>query len=102
MSLFSALALDLTPLRVSRPYRALYLGQLVSVFGSAITYVALPWQMYHLTGSSFLVGLVGVVEFVPMLLLAPVGGLLADAVDRRRIVALAESGLMVVALVLMM
>jgi MFS family permease len=97
----SALAVDLTPLRVSPRYRALYFGQLVSVFGSAITYVALPWQMYRLTGSNVLVGLVGVVEFVPMLLLAPVGGLLADSVDRRRIVALAETGLTLVALVLM-
>jgi MFS family permease len=51
-----------------------------------LTYVALPYQVYQLTHSSFAVGLLGVVELVPLLLTAFVGGALADAVDRRRMV----------------
>ena len=88
-----AVTLDVAPLRISRDYRLLYLGQFVSAFGSAISYVVLPWQMYKLTKSSFLVGMLGVAEFVPMFLLAFVGGALADYVDRRRLILLAETGL---------
>jgi MFS family permease len=81
-----ALAVDVTPLRVSPEFRLLYAGQTVSFFGSMMTFVALPWQVYHLTKSSFAVGMMGVVEFVPILLMAFVGGALADYVDRRRMV----------------
>ncbi len=87
------LTIDVTPLRVSRDYRLLFIGQFVSVFGSAISYVVLPWQMYQLTKSSFAVGMLGVAEFVPMLCLAFVGGALADYVDRRQLIRLTEIGL---------
>src|SRR5262245_30940409 len=50
-----------------------------------VTNVALPYQMYRLTGSSFSVGLLGLVELVPLLATAFIGGAMADAVDRRRI-----------------
>ncbi|MBX7222302.1 MAG: MFS transporter [Blastocatellia bacterium] len=86
----SALAVDLTPLKVSREFRVLYLGQFVSGFGSAVSYVVLPWQMYQLTKSSFAVGMLGVAEFVPMFFMSLIGGALADAVDRRRLIFLAE------------
>lgn len=88
-----ALAVDVTPLRDSREYRLLYTGQFVSFFGSMMTFVALPWQMYQLTRSSLAVGLLGVVEFVPILLTAFVGGALADYVDRRRMVRLTEGAM---------
>ncbi|MBC7366724.1 MAG: MFS transporter [Undibacterium sp.] len=91
--LLGSATLDFTPLRVSRDYRLLFIGQLVSAFGYAITYVALPWQVYQLTKSTLLVGLLGLTEFVPMLALAFVGGALADAVDRRRLILWAEAGL---------
>jgi MFS family permease len=90
---FHALTLDLTPLKSSREYRLLYFGQFVSGFGSAISYVVLPWQMYQLTRSSLYVGLLGVAEFVPMFGLAFVGGALADAFDRRRLVMLMETAM---------
>ena len=54
--------LDLSPLKVSRDYRLLFFGQLVSFFGSMMTFIVVPWQMYQLTRSSFYVGLLGVVE----------------------------------------
>ena len=92
-SLLRWLAIDLTPLRTSRDYRWLFAGQFVSSFGSAISYVVMPWQMYQLTRSSFAVGMLGVVEVVPMLLMAFVGGALADYIDRRRLILLAELGL---------
>lgn len=90
-----SLTLDLTPLKGSRDFRLLYFGQFVSAFGSAISYVVLPWQMYQLTRSSFYVGLLGVAEFVPMVTLAFVGGALADAVDRRRLVLWMEAAMAV-------
>lgn len=87
-----SLAVDLTPLR-ARDYRRLYIGQFVSLFGTAISYVVLPVQMYALTRSSLAVGLLGVAEFVPTLALAFVGGALADAVDRRRLILVCEVGM---------
>lgn len=95
-----ALALDLTPLRESREFRLLFTGQAVSFFGSMMTFVALPWQVYRLTGSTLASGLLGVAEFVPIVLMAFVGGALADAVDRRRMVRLTEALLALGTLVL--
>lgn len=92
-SLASALTIDITPLKASRDYRLLFTGQFVSAFGSAISYVVLPWQMYQLTKSSFAVGMLGVAEFVPMFLLAFVGGALADYIDRRRLILFSEAGM---------
>lgn len=89
------MAIDVTPLRISQDYRLLYTGQFVSAFGSAISYVVLPWQMYQLTKSTFAVGMLGVAEFVPMLVMAFVGGALADYIDRRRLVLLAEAAMAV-------
>ncbi|HKQ74579.1 MAG TPA: MFS transporter [Blastocatellia bacterium] len=93
--ILGATSIDTAPLRVSREYRLLYIGQFVSSFGSAISYVVLPWQMYQLTRSTFAVGMLGVAEFIPMLVLAFVGGALADYIDRRRLVLLAEAALAV-------
>ncbi len=85
------LLLDMTPLR-GREFRLLFLGQLVSFFGSMITFVALPFQMYDLTGSTFAVGALGACEFVPIVTVALVSGALADAFDRKRLVLLSELG----------
>src|SRR5688500_11481279 len=79
------LMVDLAPLR-RREFRLLYLSQLVSTAGTMLTYVALPYQTYELTGSSLAVGLIGVAQIVPMVVLALISGALADAVDRRKLV----------------
>ena len=76
--------LDLTPLRRHRDFRRLFVGQLVSGFGSMLTYVAVPYQVYQLTSSSLMVGLLGTVQLVPLLLFGLWGGAYADAMDRRR------------------
>ena len=85
--------MDLRPLRRHRDYRALYAAQLVSFLGSMVTYVALPYQMFKLTGSSLAVGLLGLAELLPLLVTAFIGGALADTVDRRRMILLTEVGL---------
>src|SRR5213593_1212104 len=84
--------MDLAPFR-HRNYRLLYVGQAVSLLGTMITYVALPYQMYRLTGSTLAVGLLGLAELVPLLTTAFVGGLLADAVDRRRMAQVTDVAL---------
>jgi MFS family permease len=85
--------MDLGPLRRHRDYRWLYAAQSVSFLGSMVTYVALPYQMYTLTGSSLAVGLLGLVELLPLLVTAFVGGALADTVDRRKMVLWTDLGL---------
>lgn len=82
---------DLAPLQCPGDFRLLYAGQAISGFGSAVTYVVLPVQMYQLTKSSVMVGLLGVAEFVPMLLMAFLGGVLADRFNRRRLLMLADT-----------
>ncbi|MEP7340755.1 MAG: MFS transporter [Acidobacteriota bacterium] len=91
--LLRAFAIDLSPLKASRDYRLLFLGQFVSAFGSSISYVVLPWQMYQLTKSTFAVAMISLAEFVPMFVMAFVGGALADFIDRRRLIVIAETGL---------
>lgn len=88
-----SMALDLTPLFESRDFRLLFAGQAVSFFGSMMTYVAVQWQVYRLTDSSLAVGMLGVAEFAPVFLTAFVGGALADAVDRRRMVRITEAAI---------
>jgi MFS family permease len=92
-----AVALDAGLLRRRRDYRLLVGGQFVSLAGSELTFVAVPFQAFQITHSSLAVGLLGVAEFAPILALALVGGALADAFDRRRLVALAEGGAAIVA-----
>ncbi len=84
--------LDLSPLRESRDYRLLFTGQLVSFFGSMMTFIVVPWQMYRLTQSSAMVGYIYLAEFVPMVCLAFVGGALADFLDKRKLLRVTEIG----------
>ncbi|HEY7983883.1 MAG TPA: MFS transporter [Ktedonobacterales bacterium] len=88
-------AVDTAPLRRHRDFRLIFIGQFVSFFGSMITYVALPYQVYALTHSSLAVGAMGAVQFVPLLLLAFLGGALADSFNRRWLVLVTELGLAV-------
>src|SRR5438105_5186603 len=91
---------DTAPLRESRWFRLLGIGQLISLSGSQLRLVALPYQIFVLTGSSFAVGLIGVFQAVPLLLLSLFGGVIADAVDRRRLLLITQVGLAAVSLVL--
>lgn len=93
--LIRSLTIDLTPLKVSRDFRLLFISQSVSFLGSMMSFVVLPWQMYQLTKSSLAVGLLSVAEFIPILFMAFLGGALADYVDRRRMVRITELSLAV-------
>lgn len=86
-------ALDLGPLRAHRDFRLLFIGQMVSYFGSMLTIVALMYQVFALTYSPLAVGVFGIVQFAPLLLLAFVGGALADTIDRRWMVQFTELAL---------
>jgi MFS family permease len=91
--LVSGAAVDLGPLRRHRDFRLLFIGQALSFFGSMLTFVALPYQAYQLTGSSLVVGLLSFAELVPLVVTSLAGGALADALDRRRLVQVTELGL---------
>ena len=84
--------IDLSPLRISRDYRLLFFGQLISAFGTAMSFVVVPVQVYQLTGSTLLVGLLSASEFVLILLMAFVGGAYADFIDKRKMLRLTEIG----------
>ena len=90
--------LDVSPLRRHRDFRLLFVGQFVSFFGSMITYVAVPYQVYQLTSSSLVVGLLGTVQLVPLLVFGLWGGAYADAMDRRRLLIGAEALLSLISL----
>jgi MFS family permease len=94
--------MDTGPLRRHPELRKLFLAQVSSGFGSFMTRVAVPYEVYRLTHSTFTVGVLGAVEFVAILVMALVGGALADAADRRRMVLTAEalSGLCVLILLI--
>lgn len=86
------LAVDLTPLRESRDYRLLWTGQLISLTGHQITVVAVFYQVFVLTGSAAAVGLVGLVQLVPLILGSIGLGPLIDRVDRRKLLIATEVG----------
>jgi MFS family permease len=77
--------MDIGPLRRSRDLRALVIGQAVSTLGSTMTTVAVPFQVYKLTGSSLDVGLVSLATLGPLLVGSLAGGSIVDGVDRRRV-----------------
>ena len=91
---------DVSPLR-HPDFRLLFWGQLISVLGSQVTYVAVPYQVYALTHSTLLVGLLGLAELIPVLALSMLGGAIADARDRRTVVLATEAAFTVLSLLLL-
>jgi MFS family permease len=77
--------IDLAPLRRSRDFRLIVGGQLLSTLGTQLTAVAVPYQVFRITGSSLDVGLVSLAQLVPLLVCSLYGGSVIDAVDRRRL-----------------
>ncbi len=82
--------INIRPFLKNKNYRLLYLGQAVSFLGSMITYVALPYQIFQMTQSSFIVGLLGTVQLVPLILTSLYGGALADSMNRRKLLLYSE------------
>lgn len=91
---------DLTPLRSSRDLRLLVGGNVVSGIGTQAALVALPYQVYTQTHSAFLTGLLGAAELGPLVVLALLGGALADRFDRRRLLLLDQVALVAVSAIL--
>lgn len=89
----SRLLADLTPLRVSPAYRRLWLALGVSNVGQQMTTVAVGLQVWELTQSSLMVGLLGLFQLVPLIGFGLYGGTLSDAFDRRWIGTLSAAGL---------
>ena len=84
-------AVDLSPLKKYPDFRNLWSSGLISYFGSMITYVAIPFQIKHLTGSYIAVGAVGAVELIPLIIFGLYGGVLADRVDRQKMIWATEA-----------
>ena len=85
--------IDFTPLRKNRHYRALYLGQFISSFGSMMSSVAVPYILFRATQSTMLLGLMGIIQLIPSIVGGLLGGTLADAVDRKRLIVACELGM---------
>jgi MFS family permease len=90
---FRTLAVDARSLRESTPFRRLWVGQLISLVGRQITLVAVPFQVYSLTRSALDVGLLGIVQAVPLICGSLAGGAIADRFDRRRVLIVTQLGL---------
>ena len=88
---------DVTPLRKVPGYRWLFAGMFFAQAGRQLTVVAVPWQVFEITGSTLAVGLLGLVQLIPVLVVSLVGGALADAVNRRRLLVLSQVVLAVTA-----
>jgi len=92
---------DTTPLRTSRDFRILFAAGVVTYLGSMFTMVAVPLQAQQMTGSFVAVGLLGLVEVVPLIVFGLWGGALADHMDRRLMILGAEIGSLVCSLALL-
>ncbi|WP_037840047.1 MFS transporter [Streptomyces sp. NRRL S-1813] len=93
---------DLAPWHSSRDFRLLWCAGVITVFGSSLSFVALPLQLKELTGSTLAVGALGAVELVPLIVFGLYGGALADSFDRRRLVLWAEAALGLVSVLLLL
>lgn len=99
-SLLRRHAVDSRPMQIP-PYRRLLLGQGTAFIGSMLTQVAVPVQVYAISGSSLYVGLVGLAGLLPIVIFGLYGGAIADAVDRRRLFVASSVGAWVVTLALL-
>ena len=95
------LAIDFSPLKRYPDFRRLWLSGLISYFGSMFTYVALPFQVKELTGSYLAVGLIGLVEIIPLVIFGLYGGVLADHMDRKRMIWVTEAAALFLSAILL-
>ena len=83
--------LDIGPLRHNTAFRRLFASQFISGLGTMVSYVAVPWQLYELTHSNWQVGVLGLVQLVPVVVCGLLGGAVADRVDRKRLLIGSEA-----------
>lgn len=82
--------INISPLKKYRDYRLLFFGQMISFLGSMVSYVAIPYQVYELTKDNWLVGMLGIVQLLPVLIFGILGGTYADRLDRRKLLVFSE------------
>ncbi|HEY7940724.1 MAG TPA: MFS transporter, partial [Candidatus Limnocylindrales bacterium] len=92
-SLVGRLILDIRPLRHDRDFRWLWAGQLVSTLGRQVTSIALPYQVFVMTGSPLAIGGLAAMTLAGFLLARLPGGAIADAYERRRVLLLTQAGM---------
>ncbi|HEY1854421.1 MAG TPA: MFS transporter, partial [Solirubrobacterales bacterium] len=97
MSWISRIAVDVTPLRESRDFRLITAGSLITGLGTQATLMALPYQVFVITSSAFLTGLIGAAELVPLVAGSLYGGALSDRFDRRTLLLSCQLALVAVA-----
>ena len=84
----------------SRNYRLFVAGQVISLVGTWMQSVAQSWLIYRLTGSAALLGLIGFAGQIPIFVLAPLGGVIADRLNRHRVLIATQGTMMVLAVIL--
>jgi MFS family permease len=89
----SGLLVDIAPLRIYPQFRRLWFGYLVTTLGNQLTVVAVPFEVFRLTHSSLDVGLVSLTQLVPLIAGSMLGGSIADAVDRRKLLLVTQLSL---------
>lgn len=82
--------INLSPLKKYPDFRNLFLGQFISFFGSMISYVAIPYQVYQLTKDNWFVGALGIVQLVPVIVFGIIGGTIADRLNRKKLIIYSE------------
>jgi len=100
LRLLKRIAVDVTPVRESRDFRLLAIGQVFSGLGTQAALVALPYQIFVISRSPTLVGLLGLFELGPMVVVSLIGGAILDRRDRRPVLAAAQAGVIVVTVLL--
>lgn len=95
-----SLLIQLPPSLRNRDFRLFWTGGTLSSVGSQFTTVAMAWQIYELTNSPLQIGLLGLGRAVPQIALALVGGVMADAIDRRRLMMFMQVAQLTVSAVL--
>lgn len=88
------------PALTSFDFRLFWASQFISNIGSQMQFVALNWQIYELTHSAFALGLIGFIRFVPILIFSLIGGSVADAHNRKKILVITQSTLIFLSLIL--
>ena len=81
-------------------FRLLWIGQLVSQAGTQMQMVTINWHIYALTGSAVALGLIGLVRFVPIVIFSLIGGVFADVHNRRSVLLVTQSAMMLFAALL--
>src|SRR5499426_2426382 len=76
-----------------RDFCVFWTGSFLSGIGTQFTTVAMAWQIYELTNSAFQIGLLGLARAIPQIALLLVGGLLADAMNRRKLMICTQGSL---------